>query len=185
VPEALKTLRSKCSVVPAPPLARLLRESPPPKGRVAVPGCGRGHDVELWCRHEFDAVGFDFSEAAVAEARRRGTHVLQRDIFDLGAEFPSAFDVVWEYTCFCAIHPHRRPEYVEVLARILREGGELIALFFPLKDVDGGPPFRVRREEIAELLSLYFQVESIENPPDSVGPRQGAELLVRARRAVG
>ena len=36
--------------VPAPPLVRLLRESPPAQGRVAVPGCGRGHELLVRAR---------------------------------------------------------------------------------------------------------------------------------------
>ncbi|MBI2899719.1 MAG: methyltransferase domain-containing protein [Planctomycetes bacterium] len=167
---------------PAPPLVRLLREAPPPGGRVAVPGCGRGHDVALWRRRGFDVVGFDFSARAVAEARRRGRNVERRDVFLLGREFPRAFDVAWEYTCFCAIDPARRAEYVDVLARILRKGGELIALFYPLRESGEGPPFPVRREEIESLLARGFRIESAEAPRDSVERRRGCELLVRARR---
>jgi len=167
---------------PAPPLARILRETPPPRGRVAVPGCGRGHDVALWEKHGYDAVGFDFSERAVAQATRAGRRVLPRDVFVLGQEFPRGFDLVWEYTCFCAIDPTRRREYVDVLARILRKGGELLALFYPLKEAGGGPPFPVDRSEIESLLGRHFRIESAECPSDSVERRRGLELLVRARR---
>ena len=34
-----------------------------------MPGCGRGHDVRYLARHGHAAVGFDFSPAAIAEAR--------------------------------------------------------------------------------------------------------------------
>lgn len=167
---------------PAPPLVRILREAPPAPGRVAVPGCGRGHDVELWARHGFEAVGFDFSERAVMAARKAGRNVLQRDVFGLAAEFGGTFDVLWEYTCFCAINPDRRAEYVEIVRGLLRPGGELIALFYPLKDTGGGPPFPVTRKEVERLLARDFRIVSAEVPEDSVERRRGAELLVRAKK---
>ncbi len=40
-----------------------------PGARVAVPGCGRGHDVRLLARRGYRAAGFDFATAAVEEAR--------------------------------------------------------------------------------------------------------------------
>jgi SAM-dependent methyltransferase len=167
---------------PAPPLARLLKESPPAAGRAAVPGCGRGHDVGLLARHGFDAVGFDFSDRAIAEAARLGHRVMKRDVFALAGEFAAAFDVVWEYTCFCAIDPARRIDYVQVLASILKPGGELLALFYPLKRTESGPPFGVERDEVERLLSARFRIEHAAAPADSIDRRQGYELLVRARR---
>src|SRR5437016_1257401 len=54
----------------APPLVDLVEATPPPRGRVAVPGCGRGHDARLLARHGYDVTGFDFSPAAVSAAAR-------------------------------------------------------------------------------------------------------------------
>jgi len=101
---------------PAPPLAAWLaagsRFGPGAAGRparVAVPGCGRGHDARLLARHGHQVSGFDFAEPAVAEARAlaraEGVEVAfeQRDVFTLARDHAGAFDAVWEYTCFCAI----------------------------------------------------------------------------------
>ena len=55
---------------PAPALVEFMDLTPPAPGRVAVPGCGRGHDVRFLARRGFSAVGFDFSAAAVAQARK-------------------------------------------------------------------------------------------------------------------
>src|SRR5437667_5367262 len=54
----------------SPPFDALLNapDAPPP-GRVAVIGCGRGHDALLFARRGFEAVGFDFAPSAVAAAR--------------------------------------------------------------------------------------------------------------------
>jgi methyl halide transferase len=132
---------------PTPALADFLATTPPPRGRVAVPGCGRGHDARLLARHGYDVTGFDFSPFAVDAARRLAARERvdarfeQRDVLTLGREYPHAFDGVWEYTCYCAIDPTRRAEYVDALAGTLRPGGWLLACFFPLRWLTAGPPF--------------------------------------------
>jgi SAM-dependent methyltransferase len=124
---------------PAPALVHFLDTTPPPVGRVAVPGCGRGHDARLLAARGYDVVGFDFSEIAIAEARRlarverSGARFELRDLFTLTREYAGAFDGVWEYTCFCAIDPARRTEYVRVVRSIVRPGGWLLACFYPVR----------------------------------------------------
>jgi SAM-dependent methyltransferase len=155
---------------PAPPLRAWLDVGDRLGPRVAVPGCGRGHDLRLLAGRGHETWGFDFADAPVAAARalaaREGVAVTveARDVFTLGDAYAGFFDGVWEYTCFCAIDPSRREEYAEVLAAILRPGGLLLACFFPLRDGDGGPPFPV-------------------SPAESAERRHGLERLVLARRA--
>jgi SAM-dependent methyltransferase len=106
-----------------------------------------------------------------------------RDVFTLDEAYAEFFDLVWEYTCFPAIDPARRPEYVRVVRRILRPGGLLLALFFPVDpEWLGGPPFGATRDEIERLLADGFHVETAIEPADSVPARRGKEWLVRARR---
>jgi SAM-dependent methyltransferase len=173
---------------PAPPLVDVVERTPPPRGRVAVLGCGRGHDARFLAARGFDVVGYDFSTAGFTAARalaRRDDVVVafeQRDIFTLGREAAHAFDGVWEYTCFCAIDPARRDEYVRTVAAILRPGGWLLACFFPLRAVTAGPPFPVSRTEVRRRLAGRFRVERAQPPLRSVRGRQGREWLVFARR---
>ena len=166
---------------PVPPLVRILETDPPPRGRVAVLGCGRGHDARAFAERGYDAVGYDFAEDAVAAARSLGSATFeQRDIFTLPRD--GDFDVVWEYTCFCAIAPARRPDYVEVVKGLLRPGGIFLGLFYPLRGEPAGPPFPVTKNEIRRLFSKGFRWVSEENPPDSIERRRGAEWLVRLTR---
>jgi methyl halide transferase len=182
---------------PAPPLAARLEgggvfeaaaEAPP---RVAVPGCGRGHDARLLARRGFHVWAFDFAPTAVAEARalvrREGlpVSVENRDVFTLAAEYPGFFDGVWEYTCFCAIDPARRAEYVEVLWRILRAGGSLLACFYPVREGEDGPPFPVSVADVRALLAPGFDLLEAGPPAASAERRQGLEWLVRAERRGG
>jgi SAM-dependent methyltransferase len=155
-----------------------------PPGRVAVPGCGRGHDVRYLVQRGYGAVGFDFAPAAIAAARARAkadrvaAEFEERDIFTLGRDYANAFDGVWEYTCFCAIDPARRAEYVRTMATILRPGGWLLACFFPLRRRGGGPPFPVARSEVRRLFAGPFRIERAWVPRSSVRPRQGQEWMV-------
>ena len=159
-----------------------------PRPRIAVPGCGRGHDVRLLARQGYRAVGFDFAAAAVAEARGLAsaegveTAFEQRDIFTLVRDHREAFDGVWEYTCFCAIDPARRADYVDVLRTILKRGGTLLACFYPLREGDDGPPFPVARDEVERLLAPHFTIEESGAPAASVERRRGLEWMVRAVR---
>ncbi len=137
---------------PAPPLVEFMDLTPPAPGRVAVPGCGRGHDVRFLARRGYSAVGFDFSAAAVAAARE-----------------------------LCAIDPRRRAEYVRTMSAIVKPGGWLLACFFPLRRRAAGPPFPVSEREVRRLFAPAFRIERA-YPPRSVRARQGQEWMVLLRR---
>ena len=160
-----------------------------PRGaRVIVPGCGRGHDVRLLVRRGYRALGVDFAAAAVAEARALAAaegvdaEFAQQDVFTLPAEHREAFDAAWEYTCFCAIDPARRPEYVATLRAIIKPGGTLLGCFYPLREGTDGPPFPLSRAEIERLLAAGFRIVESAEPVASVERRRGLEWMIRAVR---
>lgn len=173
---------------PAPPLEAYLRRRRPPQGKVAVLGCGRGHDARLFARLGYQVWGLDFSARAIHEARAlargEGLQVAfeRRDIFDLAEDYRGRFDGVWEYTCFCAIHPERRGEYVELVRAILKPGGWLLACFFPLREGTDGPPFPASQPEISRLFVPYFSFVEAFAPTESVERRMGLEWMILAHR---
>jgi SAM-dependent methyltransferase len=173
---------------PAPSLVEFVEATPPPRGRVAVPGCGRGHDARYLASRGYEVTGFDWARAALAAARalaaRDGVAVTfeERDIFTLGRARPNAFDGVWDYTCFCAIDPARRREYIRSLAGAVRPGGWLLANFFPLRSFMAGPPFPVCPGEVRRVLVPWFRIERAGPPLRSPRGRQGREWMVLARR---
>jgi SAM-dependent methyltransferase len=174
---------------PAPPLVEFIEATPLPRGRVAVLGCGRGHDARYLATRGHAVVGFDFATAAVTEARALARaegvqlEIEQRDIFALERDYARAFDGVWEYTCFCAIDPRRRREYVGAVDAILKPGGWLLACFYPVRQGGAGPPFPVARSEVRRLLASTFRIER-ELSPRSVPRRQGQEWMVLARKTL-
>lgn len=174
---------------PAPPLARWLAEPQAlaPGSRVAVLGCGLGHEALLFARAGHRVAGFDFAPRAVSAARARaaaeGLAVTfeQADIFSLGDRYAGAFDLVVEHTCYCAIDPLRRPEYVGLVHRLLASGGQLVGLFY-CHGRPGGPPFTTCREELERLFGACFSLFRLELAPDSVPSRANQELFALMRK---
>ncbi|KZF19006.1 putative thiol methyltransferase [Xylona heveae TC161] len=134
--------------------------------RAFVPGCGRGYDVLLLASFGYDAFGLEVSESAVRQceriARESGDKYPVRDEaagagtakFVLGDFFKtdferetgSKFDLIYDYTFFCALPPSLRPAWALRHSQLLaRPDGNLICVEFPTyKDPStGGPPFGV------------------------------------------
>lgn len=173
---------------PAPPFVSFLNspDSIPP-GRVAVLGCGKGYDAILFASKGFQVVGFDFAPAAISQARqlaaenKADVEFLQRDIFQLEPDFLGSFDYVVEHTCFCAIPPSKRADYVQLVKSLLRPSGELIALFFT-HSRQGGPPFGVSPAEIKSYFAKDFELICLQPVSNSTPARQGEEHFGRFRR---
>jgi methyl halide transferase len=90
--------------------------------------------------------------------------------------FHHSFDYVLEHTCFCAIDPTLRSQYVQVVRQLLRPEGKLIALFFT-HSRDGGPPFGVTPQAILDYFAPDFDVLMFQPATDSIARRQGEEHL--------
>jgi SAM-dependent methyltransferase len=177
--------------VPTPAFKRLLAsDSAPEPGRVAVPGCGRGHDALLFAAAGHHVTGFDFAPSAIAGANALATEAGLADratfvVADiLGPDvhaYPSAFDYVVERACYCALHPSDRDRYVANVATMLRPGGRLIGSFF-IGPAEGGPPFAATWEEIRASLVPWFEVEVVGEPAAET-PMAGADLFAIVRRS--
>ncbi|HLU39725.1 MAG TPA: methyltransferase domain-containing protein [Planctomycetota bacterium] len=162
--------------------------------RVAVPGCGRGHDVRVFAQRGFDVTGFDIVPDAVEEARallslnRVRARVLCRDVLGLLPEFEGSFDLVYDYTCYCALRPYLRSSYARVLAGLLRPNGLVLHLAFPMRadaaGKDGRPPYLITVTDLHESFDACFALERELPAEDSVPERRGAErwYLWRKRR---
>ncbi|QQL45607.1 methyltransferase domain-containing protein [Sulfuriroseicoccus oceanibius] len=128
------------------------------RGRVLVPGCGRGHDLVSLAEAlpGGEVTGIDIAPAAVERVVDLPVNASARvgDLFDLGDDWAGAVDLVWEHTCFCAIDPSLRAGYRDAMARLIKPGGKLVGVFFltMVEGPGGGPPHNT---EIHELVSLF------------------------------
>ncbi|MEW6431288.1 MAG: methyltransferase domain-containing protein [Myxococcota bacterium] len=172
----------------APPIVRMLKEGFLTKGaHVAVLGAGRGHEALEAAALGFEATAVDFAEPAIeatlvaAGQRKLDVETLLQDVFTLGATHEATFDAVLEHTCFCAIDPARRDEYVEVVHRVLKPGGVFFGLFFA-HGRPGGPPFDTSEAEVRRRFEPRFVVERLVRAKDSFADRAGEELEFIFRR---
>ena len=108
----------------------------------------------------------------------------EADLFDLPSEWRGRFDWVVEHTCFCAIDPARRADYVRAVAGALRPGGHLLAIFYlnPWNAGEpapsgGGPPFPTSAEELDRLFVGSFDLLEEWVPTHAYRGREGRELL--------
>jgi SAM-dependent methyltransferase len=158
-------------------------------GRWLVPGCGFGHDAAAMIRAGADAVvGMDIAPSAVEGAKIKwadvpSIQIEHGNLFDM-SESPDAgqFDGVWEHTCFCAIDPSMRQQYVQSVAAALKPGGKFVACFYLTpwdedEDQTQGPPFMTSREELDALFGGEFLLEQEFVPVVTFPGREGKELV--------
>jgi len=168
--------------VATPPLVRWFAAHSPRGKRALVVGCGRGHEARMLHHAGARVTAIDFAEPALAAARKSSALEIDWRLLDLFA-LPKAgekWDLLVEHTCFCAIDPARRDEYVDVVAGALVPGGELVGLFYA-HGRPGGPPFTTTDEELERRFTARFAIDHREVPPDSVARRAGDERLLRMR----
>ena len=173
---------------PTPAFVDLLETNRLAPGKMLVLGSGKGHDAVLFAQHAFDVTAIDSSGEAIKLARQlaaeRGVAInfVQEDMFDYSLGIAGEFDYVLEYVTYCAIDPSQRPEYAAMVPSLLNDSGKFIALFFPLDERTGGPPFSVSMDEISRLFGKKMELISLEAPLSSVTPRKGKELLTVWRK---
>jgi SAM-dependent methyltransferase len=131
-------------------------------GRIAVPGCGSGHEVAVLAQAGFDVTAIDYTPGAIAATQERlskagvNARLVQTDVLDWQPASP--LDAIYEQTCLCALHPDQWVGYAAQLHRWLRPGGQLalLAMQAPREGArEGrieGPPYHVDIHALRALL---------------------------------
>jgi SAM-dependent methyltransferase len=179
---------------PAPPLLEWIGTRGALHGAILVPGCGTGRDVRAIADAAPDAevLGLDIAPSALEQAYRVRPTANARyqlgNLLDLPSELANRFDWVFEHTCFCAIDPEHRADYVRGVVRALSGEGYLLAIFF-LNPWDpgeapeaGGPPFGTTRDELDELFGNDFVLIEELQPRSAYPGREGREIVRLLRR---
>jgi hypothetical protein len=101
------------------------------------------------------------------DVQRRIT-ICVRDFFSDATDGP--YDLAWDCTFLCALPPAQREKWAARYAALLKPGGTLVSLVFPIFPDDhamarGGPPFGLTPAAVRALLEpLGFAVVEERNP---------------------
>ena len=159
-------------------------------GNICILGCGHGYDAIMFSERGFSVTAVDFAPSPInyiiKKAAELSLHIntVQENIFSLTHDHDNQFDYVIEQTCFCAINPNNRKKYHNLVSRLLRPGGLMIGLCYPLdkKLNEGGPAFGVSENEIKKLFNNGWEILEERFPDNSVEAREGREKLIIFKR---
>lgn len=174
----------------APSLDALLARDELAPGRALVPGCGSGYDVFSLAAAGYEATGVDLA----ASARSRFSQLAQKLALPpararlLTADFllsplhhlEPGYDLIWDYTFYCAIDPALRHLWKERMLALLNPGGTLAMLLFPVDETanpDEGPPFPLSLQRVRSALEPELSQASLERAPKSHPGRENKEWL--------
>jgi SAM-dependent methyltransferase len=142
-----------------------------------IPGCGTEHEVLRFFQGAgFDVTAIDFSTVAVAQIKEAlgnfDGNIIHGDFFKF--DFPIRFDLIYERTFLCALHPRRWPRYAKCVSELLRPRGKFVGVFFYGTEPDP-PPYPLHQALAAEIFGKYFQLIRDVNVSDSVAMFAGME----------
>lgn len=161
------------------------------RDRVAlVPGCGSGYDAFCLAKAGFRAVGLDIAPSArsrfeevraASDLTEQQAQLKTLNFFTATAEdLGGPFDLIWDYTFYCAIDREMRAAWKTQMLSLLKPGGTLATLLFPVdptKPDDAGPPFPLDPEQVNEALEPEFEQTRLSKVPSSHPGRDGKEFL--------
>jgi len=169
---------------PTPVFQRIIKEKKIiNSGKLLILGSGYGYDAVEAAKGGFEVTAVDFSASALSFAKKFAkkenikVDFIQKDFFKLETNYSAGFDAVYDYVTFCAIDPARREEYAKLIKTLLKCGGVFIALWFPVEERDGGPPFGINLEETESIFSKYLKLKSSTIEKNTIKQRKGREVL--------
>jgi len=144
--------------------------------RALVVGCGLGDDAEQIAAWGFHTTAFDVSKTAIAMAKKRFPHSLVgyciADLFSPPADFPGAFDFVFESNTVQALPENIREKAIEAIARFVKPGGRILVIARARGEAEPAAqlPWPLTRNEINGFVRAGLQEESFEDLTDSEPP---------------
>ncbi|PVU85560.1 hypothetical protein BB559_006945 [Furculomyces boomerangus] len=140
------------------------------KGNGLVPGCGRGYDVFYFAEKGYNMTGLD---------QRKGKIYSRRLLYKVP---DTKYQLVYDYTFFCAIEPHLRRSWGNRCAELVSKGGHLITLMYPFEYICEPPPHPVTEEAYHEVLDNNFDLVYIDHNPRKDPSRQYKNVMAVWKR---
>jgi len=170
----------------------------PTSGKALVPGCGRGHEaVYIGAKLGIDTVGMDIAPTGIQAANENlkraslppGANVSFKvdDFFALKFENEAdKYDLIFDYTFFVAIPPALRPSWGSQMTYLVKRGGYLVTLMWPMDgDRPNGPPYSINSNDYIEVLqgnSVSKPWTKVYDEPTSTPDRKGTERIAVWKR---
>lgn len=151
------------------------------KSTMLIPGCGKGYDAIEASKAGFKVTAIDLSVTAInfaeelAKSEKANVNFFVSDFFDL--DETKKFEVIYDYTFYCAINPLKRKEYSDKICSLLDDDGIYIALLFPVEKRTGGPPFGIDETEFDKFFAGRLELLISTNEINTIKPRKGREIL--------
>lgn len=152
--------------------------------RILIPGCGNAYEAAYLYSKGFSNVYLlDFAQSPLQYFKKTNpdfpeAHLLHQDFF----EHRGNYDLIIEQTFFCAIDPILRKKYVAHTSSLLVHSGNLAGLLFDCQFDKEGPPFGGSKDEYTNLFQPHFNIEKLEPCRNSISPRSGKELFIKATK---
>lgn len=147
---------------------------------ILIPGSGPSHEAEYIYKQGFENVHvLDMSLLAMEAFKNRypdfpSENIHVQNLFDHSTKY----DLIIEQTCFCALEPKLREQFLSHIKSLLKPKGKYVGLLFHHKILtdNDGPPFGGDLPYYLELFGKYFTITKMENCYNSIKPRDGKEL---------
>lgn len=132
------------------------------RGRFLDIGTGPGTQAIALSKMGFSVTGSDLSEHAIKKASHLDGSVrfVVDDILNTKLEKKS-FDYILDRGCFHVLSPKDRPTYVKNVSSLLDNSGVLLLKVFSDKEPRQFGPYHFSKDDIRDLFSEYFEINSI------------------------
>ena len=128
-------------------------------------GTGPATQAKWLAKRGFRVIGSDLSDAAINRARKiyaneENANFIVDDI--LNSKFnDNEFDYIFDRGCFHVLSPADRQNYIRRIKRILKVNGILFLKCFSDKEPMQEGPYKFSQNEIRDLFSEPFRIDSI------------------------
>ena len=128
-------------------------------------GTGPGTQAMALAERGFEVTATDLSETAIekalAKAKEKSLDICFRQDDILNSKLDQKFDFVLDRGCFHVFPPEQRQNYIRVVDSLIKPKGYLFLKCFSQLETREAGPYRFTPEEIKEIFSSRFKVNSV------------------------
>ena len=149
---------------------------------ILIPGCGNAHEAGYLLSQGFSNITLiDFVRSLTAKLEKRFSNEVGKRVRVVTGDFfdhQGKYDLILEQTFLSALEPSRRPQYVDTMHSLLKEGGHLAGVLFSKVFDEAGPPFGGTIDEYEKMFKDRFIIKTLEPCYNSIERRQGSEVFI-------